>query len=239
MQSTCHIQARQSVLIVEDDPALAENLFSILEAEGFAPDAAHDARSAIYRLEHDHFDVLILDIGLPGMDGYQVLTHIRDVLGLAIPVLILTARNSIEDKITGFSRGADDYLTKPFALVEVVMRLQALLRRGIRPAKPATTLRCGKLEYDVPMRKVTIQGLAPKLTRKCLQILEILMRNPDVVISRTVLEDHLWQGEPPSSDALRSQIHLLRKALGELGFDGIETVHGLGWKINNAAEPSP
>ncbi|SHI32279.1 response regulator transcription factor [Pollutimonas bauzanensis] len=239
MRSTCHIGARLSVLIVEDDPALAENLFSALEAEGFAPDAAYDAGSAIYRLEKDHFDILVLDIGLPGMDGYRVLTHIRDVMRLAIPVLVLTARNSIEDKITGFSRGADDYLTKPYALVEVVMRLRALLRRSARPDGPASTLRCGELEYDVATRKVSARGLQPKLTRKCLQILEILMRNPGVVISRAVLEDHLWQGEPPSSDALRSQIHLLRKALGELGFDGIETVHGLGWKIIGAAEPAP
>lgn len=222
--------------MVEDDLALAENLVTVLEAEGFALDTAYDARSAIYRLEQERFDILVLDIGLPGMDGYRVLSHLRGVLKLDLPVLILTARNSIEDKVAGFSHGADDYLTKPFALVEVVMRLRALLRRTNRSSGAMSKLRCGQLEYDIPTRAVTVGGHQPKLTRKCLQILEILMRNPQVVISRSEMEEHLWHGEPPSSDALRSQIHLLRKALGELGFDGIETLHGLGWRITDRTE---
>ncbi len=239
MRSATPARGGQSVLIVEDDPVLAENLFSVLEAEGYAADAAYDAHSALYRLEQDHFDVLILDIGLPGMDGYRVLNHIRRVMNKALPVLILTARSSLEDKAKGFSSGADDYLTKPFALMEVVMRVKALLRRSVGLQPPATCLRCGVLEYDIPARKVSVGGVQPKLTRKCLQILELLMRNPNLVIPRATLEEYLWQGEPPSSDALRSQMHLLRKALAEVGFEGIHTVHGLGWKILGAPPPSP
>lgn len=226
---------RHSVLIVEDDPVIAGNLFSYLEAGAFVPDCAHDASTAIYLLETHPFDAMILDIGLPGMDGYRVLSHVREELRLDLPVLILTARDSLSDKATGFSLGADDFLTKPLAMAEVEMRLRARLRRAQPAVAQGSTLRCGALSYDTRARVVTVADGPLRLTRKCLQILELLMRHQGSVVSRATLEQHLWQGEPPSSDALRSQLHLLRKALLEAGFDGIRTVHGLGWRLSEDA----
>ena len=118
------------VLIVEYDLTISGNLFSFLESRGFIPDATYDGRAALNMLKEHHFDVVILDIGLPGMDGYKVLQTLREQYRSAVPVLMLTARDSLDDKLAGFSHGADDYLSKPFALAEVQARLQALLNRS-------------------------------------------------------------------------------------------------------------
>ena len=215
--------ANHRILIVEDDHIIAGNLYSFLEARGFLPDVAYSGPAALKRLEEQRFDAMILDIGLPGMDGHAVLHTVRADRRLPLPVLVLTARDSLDDKLAGFSHGADDYLTKPFALLEVEARLLALIQR----AKGSTvdTVRVfGDLSYDTRSRMVY-------LTRKAIIILEALLRDPGRVVSREELESQLWGSEPPSSDALRSQVHLLRRALADAGFDGIETMHGTGWRL--------
>ncbi len=222
--------ANQRILIVEDDHIIAGNLYTFLEARKFLPDVAYSGPAALKRLEEQRFDAMILDIGLPGMDGNAVLHALRNDKRLPLPVLILTARDSLEDKLAGFSHGADDYLTKPFALLEVEARLLALIQR----AKGSTvdTVRVfGDLQYDTRSRMVSISGKPVHLTRKATIILEALLRDPGRVVSREELESQLWGSEPPSSDALRSQVHLLRRALADAGFDGIETLHGTGWRL--------
>lgn len=227
--------AHYRVLIVEDDATIAGNLYSFLEAQGFVPDAAYDGRAALALLTSQHFDAVILDVGLPGLDGYGVLRTLRTEHMLSVPVLMLTARDELDDKLAGFSHGADDYLTKPFALAEVEARLHALIQRA-NGAVGTPVRRWGPLSYDSRTRAVTVAGRPVHLTRKSCMILDALLRDPGRVVPRTELESLLWGSEPPSSDALRSQVHLLRKALADAGFDGIETVHGTGWRLVDTPE---
>lgn len=226
-----------TVLIVEDETAIADNLLLVLERQGFVADVAHDARMALRRLEHEPFDLVLLDIGLPGMDGYELLRRMRQELQLSTPVLVLTARATLEDKQQGFSGGADDYLAKPFALEEVVMRAQALIRRSKQLSDTAFTLRHGPLRYLVAHKTVHVHGQPIQLSRKNLMILELLMRHAGRVVPRRRLEDYLWHGEPPSAEALRSQMHILRRTLHTHGYDGIETIHGIGWRLAGPAVP--
>lgn len=224
--STTHYR----ILIVEDDATIAGNLYSYLDGRGFVPDVAYEGTSAIQRLAGERFDAVVLDIGLPGKDGYSILRELRTVQHSAVPVLILTARDELKDKLTGFSHGADDYLTKPFALPEVEARLHALIVRAT--GRVATTTHVfGALSLDRRTRQVSVHDKPVHLGRKSIHILELLLRDPGRVLSRDELETALWGGEPPSSDALRSQVHLLRRALSEAGFEGVETVHGSGWRL--------
>lgn len=220
-----------TVLIIEDELAIAENLSLALEGEGFIVDIARDAKSALHELSQGPYDLVLLDIGLPGMDGYSVLAKMREELQLSTPVLMLTARSALEDKLKGFSAGVDDYLTKPFALAEVIMRVKALTRRSKQLSDTAFVLSFGPLRYVLAEQLVTVSGQPVKLSRKSLMTLEVLLRYAGRVVPRQKLEDYLWQGEPPSSDALRSQIHLLRKTLHQYGYDGIQTIHSIGWRL--------
>ncbi|MEQ4619410.1 MAG: response regulator transcription factor [Corticimicrobacter sp.] len=229
--STPHSQIPYTVLIVEDDSAIAENLLLALESHDFTADIAHTARAAMQQLDHTAYDAVILDVGLPGMDGYRMLQQMRTTMQWTTPVLMLTARATLEDKLTGFSLGADDYLTKPFALDEVIARVKAIIRRSKCLSDAAFSLHFGPVQFQVAQQQVLIGGTPVRLTRKSVMILEMLMRYAGRVVPRQRLEDMLWQGEPPSTEALRSQIHLLRKTLHQHGFDGIETVHGTGWRL--------
>ena len=222
--------ANHRVLIVEDDHIIAGNLYSFLEARGFLPDVAYTGHAALERVKAQRFDALILDIGLPGMDGNTVLHTLRNDMRVDVPVLMLTARDSLEDKLAGFSHGADDYLTKPFALLEVEARLLALIQRS-KGAMVEAVREFGPLKYDTRSRGVVVNGQPVHLTRKASLIMDALMRDPGRVVAREELESLLWGNEPPSSDALRSQVHLLRRALADAGFDGIETLHGTGWRL--------
>jgi len=229
--STPRSQIPYTVLIVEDDSAIAENLLLALESHDFTADIAHTAHAAMQQLDHTAYDAVILDVGLPGMDGYRMLQQMRATMQWTTPVLMLTARATLEDKLTGFSLGADDYLTKPFALDEVIARVKAIIRRSKCLSEAAFSLQFGPVEFQVAQQQVLVGGTPVRLTRKSVMILEILMRYAGRVVPRQRLEDMLWQGEPPSTEALRSQIHLLRKTLHQHGFDGIETVHGTGWRL--------
>lgn len=218
------------LLIVEDDPTIAGNLFAFFEARGFVVDAAYDGRTALHRLGTETFEGVILDVGLPAIDGLAVLHRLRNELGLDVPVLLLTARDDIGDKLAGFAHGADDYVTKPFVLVEVEARVRALLARASgRVATPIK--RFGPLTLDPRRHELRVNDTLAKLTPKCWSLIELLLRDPGRVVPRSELEHALWGDDPPETDALRSQIHLLRKALAEAGFDGIETVHGVGLRL--------
>lgn len=219
------------ILIVENDMTIAENLYTYLEMKGFEPDAAYDGHGAISLLEQGGIDAMILDLGLPRLDGYGVLQVMRKRERLALPVLVLTARNQLESKLTAFDLGADDYLVKPFALAEVEARLRVLLRRGQSLEPSYGVLRWNCLEYDLDTALVKVDGQLLHLSFKTRQILEALMRRPGAVLSRKALEKIVWPEGPPSAEALRSQIHLLRRALSDSGAGEIDTLPGLGWRL--------
>ena len=225
-----------SILVVEDDAPLAHNVLTALEQEGFLADVAYDGKWAVQAVSERKFDLLVLDIGLPGLDGYRVLAHLRDTLESSIPVIFVTSRSSLEEKKRGFTAGADDYLTKPFAVDELILRIKALLRRADNASRFLSELAHGSLRMSVRNRQVWIGGKEIHLPKKGMQILELLLRHPGRLITRESLEHALWRRETPNSDSLRSQIHILRKTLSENGFTGIETISGSGWRLGDGSK---
>jgi DNA-binding response OmpR family regulator len=224
------LNQRIKVLVVEDESTIAANLLQYLEMRGHDVDIAYDGPTAMSRIGAESWDVIVLDIGLPRADGFQVLHHLRERLILATPVLILTARGELDARLRGFDLGADDYLPKPFALAEVEARVQALHRRA-SGSVVAQASEAGALRLDRRTRQVSVEGKPLRLMPRSMQLLERLMREPGTVVHRAELERMLWpEGDQPP-DALRGQIYLLRRALGEAGYDGVETVHGVGFRL--------
>ncbi len=218
------------VLVVEDDATIVANLVEYLEMQKHQVDVAYDGMAAMTRLSAQTYDVVVLDLGLPRADGQRVLTHLRQTLGLATPVLVLTARDALASKLETLGAGADDYLTKPFSLAEVAMRV-AVLHRRATGAVVADVLRAGSLRMDRRTHEVSVGETPVHLMPRSMQILEVLLRDPGRVVSRQELESLLWPDDEPGADALRSQIHLLRKALTQAGYPGLETVHGIGYRL--------
>lgn len=224
------------VLVVEDERTIAANVVEYLEAHGHAVDSAHDGPAAMARLSSDTYDVIVLDLGLPRADGMRVLAHLRGTLGVATPVLVLTARDALASKLDSFAAGADDYLTKPFALAEVQTRVAALHRRASGAVVP-DVLRAGPLRMDRRTREVRVGDTPVRLTPRGMRLLELLMRDPGRVVARTEIEATLSPDDAPERGALRSQVHLLRRALAQAGYEGLETVHGVGYRLR--CEPPP
>jgi DNA-binding response OmpR family regulator len=222
---------RSRVLIVEDDFGIASNLHTFLALKGFDVDAAYSGQAALHRCSVERFDVILLDLGLPGLDGLTFLQRLRDELRAATPVLVISARSELADKLAGFEHGADDYLTKPFALAEVEARVRALLNRSGAGSVVDPVLRFDMLELDRGRGEARVAGTLVRLTPKATQLLELLLRKPGQLVRRAAIEAALWPDAPPQADALRSQTHSLRKALAEHGFDGLETVHGVGLRL--------
>ena len=219
------------ILIIEDDPDIASNLYDYLESRGHSVDATPDGVSGLNLASTGVFDCILLDIGLPRMDG-QVLCHkLRREAHVDTPVLMITARDTLEDKLAGFEHGADDYLVKPFALQEVEARLTALHRRHAgRVTQRALSV--GKLTLDPRALRVQYYGKEIKLPLKCIRLLEVIMTQPDRVHGRKELESAVWGAEQETSDTLRTHMHLLRRALTQTGErDPIETVHGSGYRF--------
>lgn len=219
------------ILIIEDDSAIATNLYDYLAARGHLVDAAADGASGFQLAVTNDFDAIVLDIALPGMDGLKLCRKLRDEAQLDTPVLMLTARDTLEDKLLGFEHGADDYLVKPFALKEVEARLVALHKRHAGRVT-SRVLTVGKLTLDPRTLAIRHAGREVKLPPKCIRLLEIFMREPGRVFGRAELESAIW-GEPQeTSDTLRSHMYLLRRALEDAGCsDLVETVHGLGYRL--------
>jgi DNA-binding response OmpR family regulator len=219
------------VLIIEDDPAIAANLYDFLEAQGHTVDAAADGVTGLHLAVTGGFDAIVLDLGLPGMDGGTLCRKLRAEGRNDTPVLMLTARDTLDDKLAGFARGADDYLVKPFALKEVEARLAALHKRraGRVTARPLTA---GGLYFDPDSLSVRFHDKDVRLPPKCIRLLQALMAQPNRVFSRKELETEVWGREQENSDTLRSHMHVLRRELAQAGGrDPIETVHGLGYRL--------
>lgn len=217
-------------LIVEDDPTLAAQLAQAMTEGGFVADVFHDGTRAEFAGATEPYDVAVLDLGLPGMPGIEVLTRWR-AQGVTMPVLILTARGDWTDKVAGFRAGADDYAVKPFRLEEVVLRAQTLVRRAAGHAK--VVLNAGPLAYDTQLGVITRDGVALKLTPFETRILGYLMHHPDRVVSRTELSEHLYDGGSDRDfKSIEVVIGRLRRKIG----DGlIETRRSEGYVLRRGA----
>jgi len=218
------------ILIVEDNFDIAENISDYLEAEGNILDFAMDGIGGLHLALTKDFDAIVLDIMLPGMDGLTFCRKLKKEGGKQTPILMLTARDTLDDKLAGFDAGTDDYLVKPFALEELAARLYALVRRTKSTAH--TRIRIADLELDTGSMKVMRAGQPIELNRACLKILTILMKAHPNVVERKDLEHELWGDMPPGSDALRSHIYALRLAVDKpFKRPLLQTVHGVGYRL--------
>ncbi len=220
------------ILVAEDDPSLAEALMRSLRQAGYAVDCAKNGEEADAALEVNEFDVLILDIGLPKKSGLEVLRRLR-ARNSKVPVLILTARGSLNDRVTGLDAGADDYLAKPFELAELAARVRALTRRGM--AGGSALISHGALTYDQIGRVARVNGEPIELSAREVSLLEILLQRAERLVSKDQLVNHLCEwGEEVSGNAIEVYVHRLRKKL-EAGGVRIVNVRGLGYTLEQPA----
>jgi len=220
------------ILVIEDNPDLVANLYDYFAAKGHVPDVSYDGRSGIEFANRNAYDVIILDLMLPDMDGMEVCSRLRES-GHDLPILILTARDTLQNKLDGFDCGADDYLVKPFALQELEVRLAALIRRG-SGASTRKLLHIGDLEFSPDTLELKRGGNSIELPPIPLKILEFLMRLSPRIVSREKIERHIWGDNPPRSDALRAHLHMLR-----IGIDKphkhklLHTIRGQGYQLSD------
>jgi two-component system, OmpR family, response regulator len=219
--------ASMRLLVVEDEKRLAAGLRKGLEAEGFAVDVVHNGTDGIWMARENPFDAIILDVMLPGANGYVVCRTLRSE-GNWTPILMLTAKDGVWDEVEGLDTGADDYLTKPFSYAVLIARLRALRRRGAR-ARP-TVLEAGDLRLDPASRRVWLRAAQIELTRREFAILEYLLRRPDEVMSKRDILDHVWDfdfdGDPNIVEVY------VRRLRTKFGADAvIETVRGAGYRL--------
>ena len=214
------------VLLVEDDPMVGDAVRKGLANAGFTVDWVRDGRAAELALEANQYASAVLDLGLPRRDGMEVLRELRKREN-ALPVIVVTARDAVSDRIAGLNAGADDYLTKPFDLDELIARIRALMRRNA--GRVQSVMQCGDLTLDPEKREARLHGELLSLSARELALLEILIEKPGVVLSREALEERLFGwGEEPSSNALEVHLHNLRRKLGS---DRIRNVRGVGYKV--------
>jgi two-component system copper resistance phosphate regulon response regulator CusR len=221
------------ILVVEDEPKVTEALKEGLEGEHYEVAVAETGEEAFFRITTESFDVILLDLMLPGRDGLEVLTKVRKQ-GITTPVLVLTARDTVEDRIAGLNSGADDYLVKPFAFAEVVARIRALVRRG----RPTETLRLsvGDLEMDLVTRKVTRVGVTVELTGREYELLEYLLRHEGHPVPRETLARDVWKETDrgtPLNNVIDVHIARLRRKIDVEGsIKLVHTVRGVGFMLS-------
>jgi two-component system OmpR family response regulator len=214
------------MLVVEDETRLAAQIGEALRASGYAVDVAADGERADFLVQTERYDAVLLDLGLPRIDGLTLLRRWRDA-GVAVPILVLTARGSWHEKVAGIDGGADDYVAKPFEMAEVLARLRALIRRASGHA--ATELRSGRIALDPRGARVTIDGLPVRLTSHEFRVLSYLMHHRGRVVSQAELSEHIYaQDLDRDSNTVEVFIARLRR---KLGAGAIETVRGLGYRM--------
>lgn len=219
------------LLLIEDDKLIGDGLKLGLSKQNFAVDWFQDGKLGFEALFSTKYDAVVLDLSLPKMDGLDILRQWRKE-NKDIPVLILTARDTLDERILGFNAGADNYLCKPFALMEVIVRLQVLIRRSYKQS--STEVAVGDLVVDASMHSVKLEGEEISLTAKEFNLLQLFVNNKDRVLTRTQIEEKLYSWDDDvSSNALEVYIHNLRKKLGK---EWIKTVHGVGYKLGAPAE---
>lgn len=216
------------ILLVEDEPTLSDQIALALKESDYAVDCCDNGRDAVYLGESEPFDAIILDLGLPQIDGLTVLKQWRSK-GISTPVLILTARDGWHEKVAGIDAGADDYLSKPFHMEELLARVRALIRRATGNA--SSTLQCGPVQLDTRSAKVTVNGHPIILTSHEFKVLSYLMHHQNQVVSRTDLTEHIYaQDFDRDSNTIEVFVARLRK---KIPTELIETIRGLGYRLNS------
>lgn len=221
-----------SILIIEDNAQLAANLYDYLEGCGHTLDAAPDGLSGLHLASSRDYDAIVLDWNLPRLDGLSVLRKLRGEAKKKVPVIMLTARDQLADKIDGFESGLDDYLVKPVALPEIEVRLRALVARLKQAAAPDDVLVVGDLRFDLKTMEIRRAGRRITLTRIGRRLLELLMRESPRVVARARLEREAWGDSQPGTDLLRSHMYVLRRAVeGDSEKALLHTVPGSGYRL--------
>ena len=220
------------VLVVEDEVRIADFIARGLSERGYAVDVASDGDEALQWTDMADFDLIILDVMLPGRDGIEVCRALRE-RGARTPILMLTARDAVEDRVRGLDSGADDYLVKPFAFAELVARLRALMRR--EPAISGSVLQVGDLKFDTATLEVSRQRVNVELTAKECRLLEYLMRHPNQVLTRTMIAEHVWNYEfDNATNVIDVHIRNLRQKIDDpFPIKLIHTVRGVGYRISS------
>lgn len=218
------------ILIVDDSHNVAETIADYLELEGMNIDCAYHGEAALKLVAEQHYDVIIMDIMMPKIDGISAVKKLRQEQFCNTPILFLTAKDSLDDKVAAFEAGGDDYLLKPFAMQELSLRVKALASRG--PRQDIGQLSFADITVNTQTDEVRRAGVVLKLSRIQRKILKELLRHAPAIVSRQELTDSVWGDDEPSSDALRSHIYGLRSALDK-GFEQsrLETIHGQGYRI--------
>jgi two-component system response regulator PhoP len=222
-------------LVVEDEPTLQAQLCAALEADGYSVDRSGDGREGLYfGLEYD-YDIAVIDLGLPQMDGLTLIGRLREARR-NYPVLVLTARSSWQDKVEGLESGADDYVSKPFQMEEILARVRALVRRAAGVAQPV--IRHGRIELDTRRKSVLVDGSPLELTSYEYRVLEYLMLHPGELVSKAVLTEHLYaQDFERDSNTIEVFVGRLRRKLDPEGIHRpIDTVRGMGYRLTLVAE---
>jgi DNA-binding response OmpR family regulator len=220
------------ILVVEDNVDIVANLYDYLEPRGHQVDSADNAIAGLVLARSHSYDVIVLDIMMPGMNGLEMCQKLRNELLDSTPVLMLTARDTLQDKITGFDSGGDDYLVKPFSLAELEVRLQALVRRSRNNVLSNTTMQVGELVFNTATYRAARAGRNLNLTKTGFILLKVLMQHAPHLATRETLEHAIWGDERPDSDALRTHIHSLRQTLDKNEtYPMLRTVAGIGFQL--------
>ncbi len=220
------------LLVIEDNQALVANLFEYFEARGYTMDAAPDGESGLHLAATREYDAVILDWMLPRLDGPTVCERLRRQAHVATPIVMLTAKGEVSDKLTGFKAGADDYLAKPFSLGELEARIEALIRRVRGDVAGPPVLDIGDLTYDTLTHEIWRAGARIQLGPTPRRLLELLMRESPHVVARERLQYLIWGDEVPDADLLRSHMSLLRREIDRrFAVKLIHTVHGTGYRL--------
>lgn len=217
------------LLIVEDNKDILTNLADYLGLKGYVVDCAEDGLTGLHLAATQHYDLIILDVMLPGMNGYTLCEHLRKNAKSTTPVIMLTARDALDDRLAGFKAGADDYLLKPFAMSELAARVEAVLSRTNSRLRQ---LQVADLIYDLETLEVHRAGVLLKLNPIGLKLLAFLMERSSSVVKRELIERALWGEDVPDSDSLRSHVHQLRQIIDKpFSKPLLHTVHGIGYRL--------
>lgn len=218
------------ILVVEDNRDILANILDFLALKGYTVDCAQDGLGGLHLAVTEQYDLIVLDVMLPGMDGFQMCQRLREDARLETPIIMLTARDTLDDRLQGLGVGADDYLVKPFALSELVARIEAVLRRTQGSRK--RNLQVADLVYDLDTLYISRAGQPLKLNPLGLKLLAVLMQKSPAVVRRETLEEALWGDDCPDSDSLRSHIHQLRQVLDKpFATPLLHTIHGVGYRL--------
>ncbi len=226
----------ERILVVDDEPSIVDAIATTLRYEGFSVSEASSGRSALQAIQEDPPDLVVLDIMLPDLDGFEVTRRLRSD-HIRTPVLFLTARDAVEDKVTGLTIGGDDYLTKPFSLVEVVARVRAILRRTAQAPQSTSQLRFADIVLDEDTHEVTRAGVPVHLTATEFALLRFFLSNPRRVLSKAQIIDHVWHYDFGGDlGIVETYVSYLRKKLDSLGPPLIDTIRLVGYRLREPRE---